>query len=113
MSAYYLHSDGRIKDTPTCSGNGIFCLPQLVAVIPVEDREQVERFARTYLEAAVKRGGPEMKFYDFPETVAQTADALREFANPTTPKPKEPTGWLAAVEDAYQWRWFRHGEWEQ
>ena len=58
-----------------------------LAVIDPEDREQVRAIA----DAA------------YPEGRANTnrlQAALREFANPTPPKPEEPTGLGAVVEDA-------------
>lgn len=61
-----------------------------LVVIDPEDREQVERL-RDYCW----RGG----------TVDDWQNHLREFANPTPPKPDEPTGLGAVVEDADGNRW--------
>lgn len=67
-----------------------------LVVIDPEDREQVERLWRHYVEtAAVNR------------TDALQA-ALREFANPTPPKPEEPTGLGAVVEDERGRRFTRY-----
>ena len=76
------------------------CIP--VVVIDCEDRERVERLLRAYLGR-----------YDGMESVPTQGEAdcmqaaLREFANPTPPKPDEPTGLGAVVEDADGVRWTR------
>ena len=70
-----------------------------LVVIDPEDREQVERLATEFLTCA----------RSLPATINAVADtmqaALREFANPRPPKPEEPTGLGAVVEDAEGNRW--------
>lgn len=72
-----------------------------LVVIDPEDREQVER-----LTGALVYGGAGKNDDNHWREVQA---ALREFANPTPPKPDEPTGWLAAVEDGDGRRWYRDG----
>ena len=73
-----------------------------LVVIDPEDREQVERLVVDYLSR-----------YDGQPAVAQVAEidymqaALREFANPTPPRPDEPQNDGAVVEDAEGTRWIR------
>ena len=68
-------------------------------LIDPEDREQVERLVAAVYEQpyATKVAG----------TVEHWQAALREFANPTPPKPDEPTGLGAVVEDANGVRWVK------
>lgn len=68
-----------------------------LVVIDAEDREAVERLWRTWADLAPKN------------RLAQDnlQAALREFANPKPPKPEEPTGLGAVVEDADGERWVR------
>lgn len=66
-----------------------------LAIIDPEDAEQVSRLAHLIWPP----GGP--------LTQNRLSDALREFANPTPPKPDEPTGLGAVVEDAEGNRWVR------
>lgn len=69
--------------------------PRPLVVIDPEDREQVERLLRTY-HAQYPMSWPS----DTDEEHARNLQAaLREFANPTPPKPDEPTGLGAVVED--------------
>ena len=72
-----------------------------VVVIDPEDREQVERLTGHLADA----------MHDWPEPRAMSpgilADALREFADPKPPKPDEPQGLGAVVEDAEGQRWVR------
>lgn len=65
-----------------------------LVVIDAEDREQVER-----LDALIDKAleGPNSPKWSGPADCLQAA--LREFANPTPPKPEEPTGLGAVVED--------------
>lgn len=67
-----------------------------LVVIDAEDREQVERLASIYASATSG------ELNDYPLTVAalHMQAALREFATPTPPRPDEPTGLGAVVEDA-------------
>lgn len=88
-----------------------------LVVIDPEDREQVARLLDDYWERVTS---------NYVLSVEQKRDAmqaaLREFANPAPPKPAEPTGLGAVVEDAEGdfWvytglrdaddaRWFYHG----
>lgn len=68
-----------------------------LVVIDPEDREQVERLHGLYLAARETTSKGDLQV------------ALREFANPTPPKPDEPTGLGAVVEDAEGERYVRHG----
>ena len=71
-----------------------------LVVIDPEDREQVERLTQTYL-----------RDYDGVDTVAQVGEvdsmqaALRSLVAP--PKPEEPTGRYAVVEDSEGIEWCR------
>lgn len=67
-----------------------------LVVIDPEDGEQVERL-RLAVQAESKG------FF----TAHVLAAALREFANPTPPKPDEPTGLGAVVEDGAGQTWMR------
>jgi hypothetical protein len=70
-----------------------------LVVIDPEDHDQVERL-RSSLES--------MSFSLWACGAATClTTALREFANPTPPKPDEPTGLGAVVEDAEGRRWLR------
>lgn len=66
-----------------------------LVVIDPEDRERVVRIA-----AAVSRAGSWCE-------VADMQTALREIANPSPPKPDEPMGLGAVVEDCDGVRWVR------
>lgn len=69
-----------------------------LVVIDPEDREQVARLANAIT----------MEMYAGDSVAAgDVAAALREFANPTPPKPEEPTGLGAVVEDAEGLHWVR------
>lgn len=65
--------------------------------IDYEDREAVERLTQLVFEVA----------HPFESRIADMAAALREYANPTPPKPEEPLGLGAMVEDAKGVLWFR------
>ena len=73
-----------------------------LVVIDPEDREQVERLTAAHCETFGHNSLPAQ-----PEEVSIMQAALREFANPTPPKPTEPTGLGAVVEDADGCRWVR------
>ena len=75
-----------------------------LVVIDPEDVEQVERLAQCYI--ATWRGGYGNETTEG-ITTRQMRQALREFANPTPPKPEEPTGLGAVVEDAEGQTWLR------
>ena len=70
-----------------------------LVVIDFASREQVERLSRAYL-AAVADNMPA-------DNPTHLQAALREFANPTPPKPDEPTGLGAVVKDADGTLWVR------
>jgi hypothetical protein len=74
--------------------------------IDPEDREQVERLAKVMDDEFARRGWVNQSTPD-PDVVDAIQAALREFANPTPPKPEEPTGLGAVVEDAEGSLWFR------
>lgn len=65
-----------------------------LVVVDPEDREQVERLTRIFMDD-----------HDSGDETADMQAALREFANPTPPKPDEPMGLGAVVEDAEGTRW--------
>lgn len=81
-----------------------------LVVIDPEDRDRVERFV-VDLEADWGFCGyeldPEVAREPLPDVVEEFQRAFREFANPTTPKPNEPTGLGAVVEDAEGLWWVR------
>lgn len=64
-----------------------------LVVIDPEDREQIKRLVDLYEGGVTLEGDMQA--------------ALREFANPTPPKPEEPKGLGAVVEDADGVRWVR------
>jgi len=66
-----------------------------LVVIDPEDREQVERLGKVVARL----------WHEHPYVLDAVQAALREFANPTPPKPEEPTGLGAVVEDADGVRW--------
>jgi hypothetical protein len=68
-----------------------------LVVIDPEDREQVERLTKALVEAAYRHSNVVVS--DQASTATRQA-ALREFADPKPPKPAEPTGLGAVVEDA-------------
>ena len=70
-----------------------------VVVIDPEDREAVEGLLNAYY------GHPVDTYLG--TLVDQLQAALREYANPKPPKPEEPTGLGAVVEDAAGTRWVR------
>lgn len=71
-----------------------------LVVIDPEDREQVERLLHRYHSwkwtADIANA-----------SITDMQDALREFANPTPPKPDEPRGLYAVVEDDRAVEWVR------
>jgi hypothetical protein len=79
-------------------------------VIDPEDAEQVERLAEA-LDVAFRKVDPEgwanANEGTDEEGEAIVRAALREFARPTPPKPEEPTGLGAVVEDAEGEVWVR------
>lgn len=77
-----------------CDG---LCHP--VFVIDPEDREAVERLVDTFRRGIARSADG--------TGVDAMQDALREFANPKPPKPDEPTGRYAVVEDSAGQEWCR------
>lgn len=71
-----------------------------LVVIDPDDREQVERLVSLQTAAEVGNG---MSFADALQA------ALREFADPKPPRPSEPTGLGAVIEDDKGDRWVRVG----
>jgi hypothetical protein len=69
-----------------------------LVVIDPEDREQVDGLW------AILRDGLALRSRDNMQA------ALREFANPTPPRPDEPTGLFAQVEDSDGTTWYRSAE---
>jgi hypothetical protein len=76
-----------------------------LVVIDPEDREAVERLLSLFFPgwAHVKENGSEIVGID----IARMQAALREFADPKPPKPEEPTGLYAVVEDTESREWCR------
>lgn len=107
---YYLHNNGVIKEGTACPGEGVYCKPRAVAVIPIEDREQVERL-RDLMDEAWSKQNSDHGFIPITQGKWQRGnalqDALRKYANPT-PKIEEPTGLGAVVVDADGLRWTRY-----
>lgn len=85
-----------------------------LAVIDYEDAEAVERLAEALYVCGLTVDGAQINptlgveagfkagMYD------RVAEALREFAQPTPPKPEEPLGLGAVVEDADGRKWLRY-----
>lgn len=79
------------------------CTPRLVVVIDPESQADTLALAEAHLVA-----NPNVA--NMPALIADRMQAaLREFANPTPPKPEEPTGLGAVVEDAEGVRWLSVG----
>jgi hypothetical protein len=76
-----------------------------LAVIDPEDREQVEALAALASHQGIRYGG----LADERVIADHLTAALREFANPTPPKPPEPQGLGAVVEDEKGQRFTRVG----
>lgn len=68
-----------------------------LVVIDPEDWESAKRLTQLMFEVA----------HPFDGRIADTQAALREFANPTPPKPEEPLGLGAVIEDAEGRKWVR------
>lgn len=75
-----------------------------LVVIDPENREDVERLSEAIRDAEKDCG---QDFWEYDQMVLQ--DALRDFADPKPPKPEEPTGLGAVVEDASGTTWVRAG----
>lgn len=79
--------------------------PSPLVVIDPENREDVEGLAaclRTGIESVLRVS---VNDYALDSITDKLQAALREFANPRPPKPEEPTGLGAVVEDAEGVRW--------
>lgn len=83
------HAEGSSADRVTS-------LARPLVVIDPEDREQVERLRSLLFGNSAHAHG-----------INEMQAALREFADPTPPKPDEPTGLGAVVEDEAGDRWVR------
>jgi len=83
-------------------GIGRILHPRPLVVIDPEDREQVERLTSLYYHDDLDQPASFVRSN-------QMQAALREFANPTPPRPEEPTGLGAVVEDAEGQQWVRIG----
>jgi hypothetical protein len=70
-----------------------------LVVVDPEDREQVDRLRETVFAQGCFLNGP----------VSEWQAALREFANPTPPKPAEPFGLGAVAVDANNVTWVLAG----
>lgn len=79
-------------------------LRRLVVIDP-EDREQVERLRDLMDEAWVDQGNGQVEARTRGARGNALQAALCEFADPKPPKPEEPTGLGAVVEDARGERW--------
>lgn len=77
-----------------------------LVVIDPEDREQVERLMSVYVSEALDRGAMSYSGHVDKRNDSMQA-ALREFATPTPPKPDEPQGLGAVVEDAAGHLWVK------
>lgn len=79
-----------------------------LVVIDPEDREQGERLARAIHDAIHKPGDFDSRTDMSREVLTDLMQsALREFANPTPPRPEEPTGLYARIEDSEGRVWVR------
>ena len=87
-------------DTRGLSDTEVGVSARPLVVIDPEDREQVERLGYLYY-AGINGQRVEGSLLD------EFQRALREYANPTPPKPEEPTGLGAVVEDAVGFKWVR------
>lgn len=85
-----------VETERVCLDQPPYGLRPLVVIDP-EDREAVERLLVAYHDHHVA-------FADVTDMQA----ALREYANPTPPRPDEPQGLGAVVEDEGGNRWMRH-----
>lgn len=82
-------------------GDAVAYDPRPLVVIDPEDAEQVERLLGLWANQETPACGRR-----------SLVDALREFANPTPPKPDEPTGLGAVVESDNGTRYIRqHDGW--
>ena len=101
-NAWWIYEDG---STTGFDGDDSRWFRRLVVIDP-ENREQVERLVGLidrHEEATANDPGDDVHTWE----VAAMQAALREFANPAPPKPEEPKGLGAVVEDAEGRRWVR------
>jgi len=103
FDAYYMDAHGHVYPNKLNDDD------VRVAVISPEDREQVERLALLFVDHFGRANGGNR--YNATQT------ALREFANPTPPKPEEPGTWgvveAACVHSPVRRHWMKHedGNW--
>lgn len=90
---HFVYFDGGYDDVRGWAGSA-----RPLVVIDPDDRKQVERLVRAYLDCG--DGIAELSTEPWSLPGMRLRQALREFANPTPPKPPEPTGLGAVVEDA-------------
>lgn len=76
-----------------------------LVVIDPESSEQVDQLTKAVVEACYRDGNLTVSDNGIHSDTMQAA--LREFANPTPPKPEEPQGLGAVVEDANGVPWVR------
>jgi hypothetical protein len=95
---YCIGPSGYVRFTPDNAPAGAVDVRPLVVIDP-EDPEQVERL-RLLIDQRWAVGA-----CGFGEAIS---DALREYARPEPPKPEEPTGLFAVVEDADGVLWGRN-----
>lgn len=102
---YYLHNNDSVRKGADCPGNGLYCQPKPVVVIDFSDTAAVKGFRDLY-EKNLRDYGHQGVSNDLDPLL----DTLHEFANP---KPDEPLGKYAEVEDERGWLYFRdpNGDW--
>ena len=81
-----------------------------LVVIDPEDRAQVEMLRDLWDGAHAEQQGHKPSASTKGARGNALQAALREFADPKPPKPDEPTGLGAVVEDADGLRWVRHAD---
>lgn len=91
--AYSDTHNGLSTQNWTADTHGTISVIRPLVVIDPEDRAQVERLANELARIQGERDHMAVWHTDL-------ADALREFANPTPPRPDEPQGRGAVIEDA-------------
>lgn len=99
MSKQWYLCGGGVREDSKCG----LCDP--VVVIDPEDRKAVERLGDLFADERDKNGGQSRLVVGGWADAMQAA--LREFANPKPPKPEEPAGLGAVVEDLDGRRWVR------
>lgn len=102
-----IQGDQWISESGWVSADFVLEARPLVVIDP-EDREQVERLASAYSDAHLLATGRERTL-----ATPSLQAALREYADPTPPKPDEPTDPAAVVTDHREntWRLLADGDW--